>query len=113
MTDVLIATWTDVCSLDDLLVERGACVLVDGRQVALFRLADGIVRAVSNFDPFSAANVISRGIVGCTDGRCKVTSPMFKQSFDLETGACLEDPSVALAVFEVRVVAGRVEVRSP
>lgn len=113
MTDLLITTWQDVCALDDLLVERGACVLVDGQQVALFRLADGRVRALSNYDPFSKAFVISRGIVGCTAGRTKVASPMYKQSFDLVTGVCLDDPSVSLPVHEVRVVEGRVEVRSP
>ena len=116
MTDLLIETWTwtEVCALDDLIVDRGACVLVGDRQVALFRLSDGTLRAVSNFDPFSQAYVISRGIVGCSGGRCKVASPMYKQSFDLETGQCLDDPSVRLATFEVRTTdRGRVEVRSP
>lgn len=105
--------WRAVCRLDDLLVERGACVLVDGRQVALFRLADGAVRAVSNDDPFSGASVMSRGLVGCHNGRHKVASPMYKQSFDLETGVCLDDPSVSLVVYEVRTVDGVVEVGRP
>lgn len=105
--------WNPVCRVDDLLVERGACVRVDGRPVALFRLADGTVRALSNDDPFSGASVISRGLVGCREGRCKVTSPMYKQSFDLATGVCLDDPSVSLPVYEVRIVDGVVEVWSP
>lgn len=113
MTDVLIAPWFDVCDLDELIVDRGACVLVAGRQVALFRLADGTIHAISNFDPFAGAYVLSRGIVGCTGGRCKVTSPMYKHSFDLATGTCVDDPSVVLDTFAVRVVDGRVEVRSP
>ena len=113
MTDVLVATWLDVCALDDLIVDRGACVLVEGRQVALFRLADDELFALSNFDPFSGAYVISRGIVGSRGDSPKVASPMYKQSFDLRTGACLDDPSVSLEVFAVRSVAGRVEVRSP
>lgn len=113
MTDVLIAPWLDVCDLDDLFVDRGACVLVAGRQVALFRLGDGTVRAVSNYDPYSASYVMSRGLVGTAGDRPKVASPMYKQSFDLETGVCLDDRTVALATFEVRVVDGRVEVKSP
>jgi nitrite reductase (NADH) small subunit len=113
MTDVLIATWVDVCALDDLLLDRGACVLVDGRQVALFRLAGDELHGLSNFDPFSSAYVISRGIVGSCGDAPKVASPMYKQSFDLRTGVCLDDPDVALEVFAVRAVDGRVEVRSP
>lgn len=113
MTDLLVATWSDVCAVDDLIVDRGACVLVAGRQVALFRLADGSIRAISNFDPFSGAYVMSRGLVGSAGDRPKVASPMYKQSFDLATGECLDDPTVRLATFEVRVVNGRVEVRSP
>jgi nitrite reductase (NADH) small subunit len=113
MTDLMVATWHDVCAVDDLLVERGACALVGGRQVALFRLSDGTVRAVSNYDPFAEAYVLSRGIVGCAGGRCKVSSPMYKHSFDLETGVCLDDPTVAIPVYEVRIDGGRVEVRSP
>ena len=113
MTDLLIETWTDVCAVDDLIVERGAAVLVGGRQVALFRLADDSLWALSNYDPFSRAYVISRGIVGSAGGRAKVASPMYKQSFDLATGECLDDPSVSLATYAVRVVVGRVEVRSP
>ncbi len=113
MTDVLIASWHDVCRLDDLLVDRGACVLVEGRQVALFRLEGGAVHAVSNFDPFCGAFVISRGLVGSSGDVPKVASPMFKQSFDLRTGVCLDDPMVRLTTFEVRVADGRVEVRSP
>ena len=114
MTDVLIETWVEVCGVDDLITDRGACVLVVGRQVALFRLGDGTLRALSNFDPFSQAYVISRGIVGSAGGRPKVASPMYKQSFDLETGQCLDDPTISLATFAVRTTDhGRVEVRSP
>ena len=35
---------------------------------------------------------------------------MYKQRFDLESGACLEDPSIGLDVFAVRVADGIVEV---
>ncbi|MGH3849921.1 MAG: nitrite reductase small subunit NirD, partial [Pseudonocardiaceae bacterium] len=66
--------------------------------------------ALSNYDPFSRANVLSRGIVGCRAGRLKVASPIYKQSFDLATGVCLDDPTVSVLSYPVRVVDGRVEV---
>ena len=110
MTDVLLTTWTDVCALDDLAIGRGAAALIGDQQVALFRWDDETVYAVANFDPFSQAYVIARGIVGSRAGIPKVASPMYKQNFDLRTGECLDDPTVALATFAVRVLDGRVEV---
>ncbi len=111
MTVVELLTWTDVCRFDALTPGRGAAALIDGVQVALFRLEDDSLYALSNFDPFSEAYVISRGIVGCRAGVPKVASPIFKQNFDLRTGACLDDATVQLPTYAVRVVDGRVEVR--
>lgn len=83
-------TPTRVCALSDLLPERGAGVLLGEHRVALFRLADGTVLAVQQRDPYSGANVIGRGIVGDVAGTPTVTSPMYKQVWDLRTGACLD-----------------------
>ncbi len=110
MTTTQLATWTDVCAFTDLTESRGAAAMVGDYQVALFRLQDGVVFAVSNFDPFSQAYVISRGIVGSRAGVPKVASPVYKQNFNLETGECLDDPTVSLLTFPVRLVNGRVEV---
>jgi nitrite reductase (NADH) small subunit len=106
-------TWTRVCALDALVPDRGAAALVDGHQVALFRLSDsGEVHAVDHLDPFSRANVMARGLVGSRQGTPTVASPMHKQSFDLVTGRCLDDPDVSLHVWPTRVADGWVEVRS-
>ena len=103
--------WHAVCPVAQLLRERGAAALVAGAgQVALFRLADGTVHVLGNRDPFSGANVMSRGIVGTRGGVPTVASPMFKQVFDLTTGQCFDDPAVSLTVHAVRVEHGMVEV---
>lgn len=95
--------WQTVCSLDDLREGLGVCVLLEGQQVALFR-EEGRVYAVSNHDPFSGSNVISRGLTGDLEGRTVVASPVYKQHFELETGVCLEDESVCLTSYPVEVV---------
>ncbi|MET0342965.1 MAG: nitrite reductase small subunit NirD [Polyangiales bacterium] len=108
--------WTRVCARADILPNTGVCCLVNGKQVAVFRLFDGEgerLFAISNFDPFSKANVLSRGIVGDRAGRPKVASPIFKQSFCLETGECLDDPGVSVPAYAVREVDGFVEVMEP
>jgi nitrite reductase (NADH) small subunit len=102
--------WVAVCRVDDLQPERGAAALVAGVQVALFRLWDGAVHAVSHLDPYSGAHVMARGLVGSRGDAPTVASPMYKQVFDLRTGACLSADGPGLRVFGVRVVDGRVEV---
>ncbi|GGQ31678.1 nitrite reductase (NADH) small subunit [Actinomadura coerulea] len=104
------ARWFDICSYAGLTPERGACAMVEGTQVAIFRTFDGRLYALSNLDPFSGAYVLSRGILGTRDEAPTVASPMYKQVFDLRTGACLDDPRVALPTFPVRRSGDRVEV---
>lgn len=106
------AGWCDVCALDEVLPGTGAAALIAGVQVALVRMPDGeTVYAVGNFDPFSKANVIARGIVGDWQGAPKIASPIYKQSFDLRTGACLDDSGVTLPIWPARVREGRIEIR--
>src|SRR5262245_22037207 len=93
------AGWVDVCRLDDIVPNTGVGALVGGRQVAVFRLDDDRVHALSNHDPYSRANVLSRGIVGDLKGEVVVASPVYKQHFSLASGQCLEDPGVRITVF--------------
>jgi nitrite reductase (NADH) small subunit len=102
--------WQDVCGLDQITIERGVAALVEGRAVALFRLAEDEVVGIDDVDPFWGVSVLSRGLVGCLGGRDTVASPLHKQRFDLRTGACLDDAEVAVATWPVRVHDGRVEV---
>ena len=104
-------TWVDVCALDDIWPSSGVAALLGGKQIAIVRFGDGDqVYALANFDPFSDAFVIARGIVGDRAGRPKIASPIYKQNFDLETGVCLDDPNVVLATYPARVRGSRIEV---
>lgn len=110
-------TWITACHIDRLQPERGVAVLLPGgAQAALFRTFDGELYAVDNFDPFSEAAVISRGIVGDRGGEPTVASPVYKQVFSLRTGVCLDaptDPEKWLATMQVRERDGMVEVALP
>jgi nitrite reductase (NADH) small subunit len=108
---VVINEWVAVCKLSDIVPDTGVCALVQGRQVAVFRLADDSVHAIDNYDPFSGANVLSRGIVGDLKGELVVASPIYKQHFNLVTGQCLEDTEVSVAVFSARVEGNTVSVK--
>ncbi|GAB3272146.1 nitrite reductase (NAD(P)H) small subunit [Microbacterium sp. Root53] len=130
--------WVRVCALSDLEVERGRAALLGGAtQVALFLLTDGTVRAVSNYDPYGGANVLSRGIVGTKslgntatpsgntppgysddDGAREdvptIASPLHKQAWDLRTGMVVETQGKDardIPVFPVAVSDGDVYIK--
>lgn len=107
------AGWETICRYDQLLPERGVAGLLDGVQIAIFRTHDGSVYAIGNIDPFSGAAVLSRGIVGDRHGVPMVASPIYKQAFNLVTGDCLDDDSVAVAVYPVRVSGGWLQIERP
>jgi nitrite reductase (NADH) small subunit len=106
---VTAARWVDVCALDEIVPDSGVCALIGKHQVALVRVGEGEqVYALDNFDPFSKAMVLSRGIVGDRAGVPKIASPIYKQSFDLRSGQCLDDPAVSVRIWPVKVAGGRV-----
>lgn len=108
-----LLTWTTVCSYGDLLPERGVAALVEGVQVAIFRDFDGTLYAIGNQDPYTGAFVLSRGIVGSRGTAVTVASPLHKQVFDLSNGACLDDDTLAVPVYPVRLRDGLVDVLVP
>lgn len=101
--------WVDVCESQELLPDLGVRALVNGEQVAIYRVKDGLY-AISAIDPFSKAAVLSRGIVGDLKGQLVVASPIYKQHFNLQTGACLEDDSVFVKTYPVREFGGRIQI---
>lgn len=96
--------WFTVCDLTALLPGRGvAALLPDGRQAAIFRDRSGDLFAIDNRDPFTGAAVLSRGLTGTHRGRPFVASPLLKQRFDLASGECLDDETVRVTAYKVRV----------
>jgi nitrite reductase (NADH) small subunit len=99
----LAGTWLPVCETTRLTPGRGmAALLPDGRQAAVFLDRAGTAYAIDNRDPFTGAQVLSRGLLGSAGGRAFVASPLLKQRFDLETGRCLDDEEVSVRAYPVR-----------
>ncbi|MEV0415407.1 nitrite reductase small subunit NirD [Streptomyces sp. NPDC050448] len=95
--------WLTVCELSALTPGRGVAVLLpDGSQAAVFIGRSGGMYAIDNQDPFTGAAVLSRGLVGCIDGKPFVASPLLKQRFDLASGRCLDDEVTAVRTYPVR-----------
>ncbi|WP_129778838.1 nitrite reductase small subunit NirD [Peristeroidobacter soli] len=104
-------TWSSACSFDDLLPESGVAALVDGRQIAVFRVGDAIY-ALDNYDPHSEANVLSRGLVGDLNGEPVVASPVYKHHFNLATGRCVEDADYSVRAWPTRVSDGKIWIKT-
>ena len=103
-------SWEQACRIDDLEPSWGEALLLRMKQVALFLISPDEVYAVSHRDPATDAYVMARGIVGSRGDRPTVASPLLKHVYDLGTGECYGDPSLALQTYRTRVVGGFIEI---
>ena len=102
--------WVVVCARDDLEPTIGVAALVKGHQVALFRLVDDDVLAVSNRDPHERTQSIARGVLLDEDVQVRLVTLPQRRSFDLRTGESMDDSHASLQTYPVRIVDGNVEV---
>ena len=102
--------WTSICDVERLPADRGVTALVRGHAIAVFLTPDGSVYAIGNHDPFSRVSTLGRGIVGVRGDVPFVASTAGRQAFDLRTGRCLDDATVSVPSYAVRVVDGVVQV---
>jgi nitrite reductase (NADH) large subunit len=103
--------WNFICTLDDIIPYSGVAALIDGKQIAVFRVGDDVY-ALDNHDPESGANVLSRGLIGDLKGELVVASPIYKHHFSLTTGLCLEAPESSIRAYPVKIEDSRVWVRT-
>ncbi|MCL1125078.1 nitrite reductase small subunit NirD [Shewanella surugensis] len=96
--------WISVCLQHDLNSGAGICALLGDEQVAVFQCRQTqALYAVSNYDPIGKANVISRGIMGSIKEEAVVSSPLYKQHFNLSNGLCLQEPDRQLKTYPIRL----------
>lgn len=96
--------WQDVCSLDDIVDQRGLALVVRGTDVALIRDGD-TVHALGGTCPHRGGPIAEGEVV---DG--SVICPLHLWDFDLLTGISQYDPHDVLPCFGARVRDGRVEI---
>jgi nitrite reductase (NADH) small subunit len=113
--------WRDVGSAADLERDGRVVARVDGREVGVVAEANGAVHGIRNRCPHHGGPLCLgtlhervRGGPGVYElsGRCVLRCPWHGWEFDLETGACLDEPSLRAAVYPARVEGGRVLIRA-
>lgn len=107
--------WKPVCNISQLETEWGEAALFGTEQIAVFKAWDGQIYITSNIDPRTDQGIMSRGIVGDHEVDSKrrptIASPLYKESYDLETGHCYTSDNFKLPVFKHRILAdGTIEV---
>jgi nitrite reductase (NADH) small subunit len=84
--------------VDEIPVGEGRAFAVDGRQIAVFRLRDGSVRAVDAVCPHRGGP-LSDGIADCRVVIC----PLHSYTYDLVTGAEVANGGAAVRAYSVYV----------
>lgn len=112
--------WHDIAAVEDVERDGRAIVRIGGREIGvLVDPSNGSLRALRNRCPH-VGSPLCRGALRTREAgtpgsytleegkvlRC----PHHGWEFDLVTGACLDDPAMRVAVYEVKVVDGRVHV---
>ncbi|MFT5756517.1 MAG: nitrite reductase (NADH) small subunit [Alteromonadaceae bacterium] len=105
--------WLTICNIADIAKNTGVCADFNGKQVAIFHIQTtgdddtirgvSAVKAVCNRDPFSQANVLSRGLITEKERQYYVASPLLKQEFCLDTGQCQQDNSIVITTYKSRI----------
>ena len=104
-----VKEWVKTSSVDDFPQNGGACVLVNGEQIAVFNFTtENRWYATQNECPHKGEMAISRGLTGDSEGHPKVACPFHKKTFSLENGKCLSDEQYALKTYPVKIENGMV-----
>lgn len=89
--------------VEEIPVGEGRTVVVDGVQVAVFRLRDGSLRAIDAVCPHRGGPLAD----GLADN-CVVVCPLHGHAFDLSSGTEVSGADLSVRSYPVEVVGGAI-----
>jgi nitrite reductase/ring-hydroxylating ferredoxin subunit len=113
--------WHHIASVEDLERSGRVVARVGGREIGVLAGPDGRLVAVRNRCPHHGAPLClgtlrerTTGTPGCyaLSGRLVLRCPWHGWEFDVDTGRCVDEPSMRAAVYPVLVEDGRVLVEA-
>jgi nitrite reductase (NADH) small subunit len=117
-----VSAWHDVGSLEELERDGRVVARVGGREIGVLADGDtGALYAIRNRCPHPGAplcrGTLRERLSGPPgryelSGRTALRCPWHGWEFDAETGRCVDDPALRVAVYPVRVERGRLLVRA-
>lgn len=97
-------TWFKVGKTTDFPENGGACIKYQNKQIAVYNFTlTSSWYACQNLCPHKMEMVLSRGMIGDTDGIPKVACPLHKKTFSLEDGGNLNGEDFKIAVYPVKI----------
>lgn len=98
-------TKTRIGSVSDFPSYLGICVKVEDKQIAVYYLPETEQQwfAIDNYNPQNRRMVLSRGIIGDTEGTPFVACPLHKYRYALTDGSCLTDEQYSVSTYPVVV----------
>jgi nitrite reductase (NADH) small subunit len=102
----VVREFRPVGRVDEFVSRQGKMVTVDGRHVALFRLGDEFF-AIDNLCLHKAGPLCE----GQIDSKDVVTCPWHGWSYDIRSGALVQDPRVGVSRHDVKIDGEVVSVR--
>ncbi len=106
--------WVKVGAVSHFPRDGGAAVKYGKTQIAVFNFSSrGEWYATQNMCPHKQAFVLSRGIIGDTQGTPKIACPLHKKTFCLDSGACLTGEDYEVLTFPVKIEGGDVFLALP
>lgn len=104
-----VKLWHKVAKVSDFPENGGACVLYNGKQIAVFNFTSrGEWYATQNMCPHRYEMALSRGLIGDAASEPKVACPFHKKSFSLKSGKCMNDDAYQIETYPIRVENGHV-----
>jgi len=104
-----VNTWYKAARVDVFPENGGACVKLQEEQIAIFNFSRrNEWYACQNLCPHKQQMILSRGMIGSTEGEPKVACPFHKRTFSLKTGACLNAEECTITTYPVKIEDGYV-----
>lgn len=101
--------WTLACKKDDIPENGGACVLINGEQIAIYNFKKrNEWYATQNLCPHKQQMALSRGMIGSVGDEPKIACPFHKKTFSLKSGACLSGDDYQIKTYPIKVEGERV-----
>jgi len=106
-----VSVWHKAAHIDMFPENGGACVKLREEQIAIFNLSRrNEWYACQNLCPHKMQMILSRGMIGSSEGEPKVACPFHKRTFSLKTGACLNAEECSITTYPVKIEDGYVYV---
>lgn len=101
--------WTLACKKDDIPENGGACVLINGEQIAIYNFKKrNEWYATQNLCPHKQQMALSRGMIGSVGDEPKIACPFHKKTFSLKSGACLSGDDYQIKTYPIKLEGERV-----